>query len=327
MKVLVVQLNRIGDLILITPLLKILKENYPGAEIHFLSGRRNYDVANNHPLIDKTYKYKKDPISLAKLIIELKFNKYDIWIDPRDHESSEGTFLARIGRAKIKIGFNTPGSKVFTHSMQSDSELSGLHYTKRILTALEHLDLTADDNKPVLYVAPESEEYLDKYLAQGSIKKYYCLNISSNGPDRFWPADNWIEFINSIDNRNNEIVLISMPEDLDSAERIKDNCDNIHIFRSKSIIDIFSLVSRSEAVITVDTSIVHIASAFNKPILALYVNLQNFYSQYLPLSENYRVVFSPEDGDPISDIPVEDVVNNYASLQLALFHPPEETKD
>ena len=92
------------------------------------------------------------------------------------------------------------------------------------------------------------------------------------------------------------------------------------------IIEIFSLVSRAEAVITVDTSIVHIASAFNKPILALYVNLQNFYSQYLPLSDNYRVVTSPGEGDPISKIPVEDVVNNYVSLQLALHQSPGEAR-
>jgi ADP-heptose:LPS heptosyltransferase len=318
MKIMVVQVNRIGDLILITPLLKALKDKYAGAEIHFLAGRKNFDVADNHPLIDRTYVYRKDPLSIIKLIFQIRFNKYDIWIDPRDHESYEGNFLAGIARAKMKIGFNAPGSSVFTHPMKSDSELSGLHYTTRVLTALEHLDKTSSDNRPLLYVTPDSEKYLDRYLEQANTNKYYCLNISSNGPDRSWSDDKWIEFISAIDTKNHDLIIISMPEDFTSAEQIINNCSGVHLFKSRSIIDIFSLVNRSEMVITVDTSIVHIASAFNKPVLALYVNLQNFYSQYLPLSEFYRIVTSPEEGDPIKKIPVEDVINNYVSLQLAI---------
>jgi ADP-heptose:LPS heptosyltransferase len=318
MKIMVVQVNRIGDLILITPLLKALKDKYAGAEIHFLAGRKNYDVAYNHPLIDRTYVYRKDPFSIIKLILQLRLKKFDMWIDPRDHESSEGTFLARIAWAKIKIGFNAPGSSVFTHPMKSDSELSGLHYTTRVLTALEHLGETSPDNRPVLYVAPDSEEYLNNYLEQVNTNKYYCLNISSNGPDRSWPYDKWIEFVDAIDTKNHDLIIISMPEDFTSAEHIINNRSGVHLFKSRSIIDIFSLVNRSEMVITVDTSIVHIASAFNKPVLALYVNLQNFYSQYLPLSDIYRIVTSTEEGDPVSKIPVEDVINNYVSLQLAI---------
>ncbi len=323
MKILIVQLNRIGDLILITPLLKALKEKYKGCEIHFLAGRKNYDVALNHPLIDKALIYRKDPISLIKLFLQLRFSKYDVWIDPRDHESSEGWLLALAARAEVKIGFNAPGKKTYTHAMKSDRELSGLHYTTRVLTALEYLDIKTEDNKPVLYVTPDSEQYLDKFLAENNISKYCCLNISANGPDRYWQTEKWIEFINRIDKKGNEIVLVSLPGDLNSAEQIKRSCDNVHIFNSRSIIDIFSLVNRTACVITVDTSIVHIASAFNKPILALYVNLQNFYSQYLPLSETYRIVFSPEEGAPINKIPVEDAVNKYVSLQLALSSPSE----
>lgn len=318
MKILVVQLNRIGDLILLTPMLKALKEKYREGDIHFLAGRKNFDVADNHPLIDKTYTYKKNPVSIIMLIAQLRLNKYDIWIDPRDHESSEGNFLARMVNAKTRIGFNPPGSKVFTHSMKSDSELTGLHYTTRALTALEHLNINSVENKPVLYVTPGSEVYVDQFLSGSSINKYYCLNISANGPDRYWQPDKWMEFINSIDTKDNEIVLVSLPTDIDSAEHIRESCKNVHVFKSRSIIDIFSLISRSEMVITVDTSIVHIASAFNKPVLALYVNLQNFYSQYSPLSENYRVIMSPKDGDPVSEISVEDVINKYVSLQLAL---------
>lgn len=317
MKILVVQLNRIGDLILLTPMMKTLKEKYPEGDIHFLAGRKNFDVADNHPLIDKTYTYKKDPVSIIKLIAQLRLNKYDIWIDPRDHESSEGNFLARMVNAKIKIGFNPPGSKVFTHSMKSDSELTGLHYTTRALTALEHLNINSVENKPVLYVTPGSEVYVDQFLSGSNINKYYCLNISANGPDRYWRPDKWIEFINSIDTRNYQIVLVSLQNDTGTAEHIRKNCKNVRVFKSRSIIDIFSLISRSEMVITVDTSIVHIASAFNKPVLALYVNLQNFYSQYSPLSENYRVIMSPKDGNPVSEISVEDVINKYVSLQLA----------
>ena len=63
----VVQLNRIGDFILLTPMLIVLKEKYPEADIHFLAGRKNFDVAYNHPLVDKTYRVSSSLVTWTHL--------------------------------------------------------------------------------------------------------------------------------------------------------------------------------------------------------------------------------------------------------------------
>jgi len=67
-------------------------------------------------------------------------------------------------------------------------------------------------------------------------------------------------------------------------------------FKSRNIIDIVSLVSRSEFVMSPDTAIVHIAAAFNRPIFALYSGLDVFYNKFYPLSDVFTSVRA-ESGD------------------------------
>ncbi|MGA2296363.1 MAG: lipopolysaccharide heptosyltransferase family protein, partial [FCB group bacterium] len=85
MKILIVQLGRIGDMILATPMFRAVREKYPDAEIHVLAGKHNFFVINNNPRIDKIYIHKKNPFNIIKNILALKKEKYDYWLDAKDH--------------------------------------------------------------------------------------------------------------------------------------------------------------------------------------------------------------------------------------------------
>jgi ADP-heptose:LPS heptosyltransferase len=74
-------------------------------------------------------------------------------------------------------------------------------------------------------------------------------------------------------------------------------------------------VKRVDLVLTVDTSIVHLAAAFDRPIVALYIRVYPAYTLFQPRSTRQRVV-AAEPGAPMSSIPVEQVAAAYRQLTV-----------
>jgi len=54
-RICIVQLGRIGDLLLITPLFSALKAANPHSELHLLAGRNNYKIVEGNPFIDRAW--------------------------------------------------------------------------------------------------------------------------------------------------------------------------------------------------------------------------------------------------------------------------------
>ena len=108
MKILIVQIGRIGDMVLTTPMFRAIAEYLPAAEIHVLTSPRGFPVIDNNPRITKRLLYTKDLLSLPRTIARLRAEEFDVWIDPKDHPSGEGSVLASWSGASSKIGFDKP---------------------------------------------------------------------------------------------------------------------------------------------------------------------------------------------------------------------------
>jgi ADP-heptose:LPS heptosyltransferase len=65
-------------------------------------------------------------------------------------------------------------------------------------------------------------------------------------------------------------------------------------YKTNTILDVAALISQLDLIITPDTSIVHIASAFNKPVVTIHENNQDSYQLFSPVSNLNKTVFSPK---------------------------------
>ena len=71
MRICIVQLGRIGDLILLTPMLVAIKNKYPDCQIDFLVGPSNYPVIKDNPLIERVIINKKTPFGIISTLYKL----------------------------------------------------------------------------------------------------------------------------------------------------------------------------------------------------------------------------------------------------------------
>lgn len=316
MKILILMLGRIGDIILSTPFIKLLKNKFPDSEIDLICSKHNYQILMNNPNISNLIIYSKKFGYHFSILLRLISNKYDLYIDPKDHYSTESYIFSRIVRAKTKIGFVKEKRNNFHFKISQESPLRTQHFSLRVMQPFNYLEIEIPKipPKPILYENNSSRKYVDEFLQKIPTENIKIqINISASKQIRIWDMINWQKVIDNFKNNNNISFIITY--ELKHKElAIALSGENIYKFNSRNISDIVSIVSKCNIVISPDTSIVHIASAFNKPIIALYTsNDQNFVS-FAPLSDINFPLFPPNESGDINQISVKMVVNKLKNV-------------
>lgn len=311
--------GRAGDFILTTPLFNAIKEFSPETQLTVITGPRAAELARYHPAIDRTLILDATPGSLARLLLGLRRSRFDLWIDPKDHGSRNSALIATLARAERKIGFNGEWLKPFDLPLSATAE-TGLHFSEQALLPLGPAGIPAPGVPRIsLGLSPESERWADGQLHPGEWT--VLVNISAGSTQRFWPVSEWARLLPVIAAfRPARFLLSSAPEDAAQAEWLEREAvrQNVPIRRlpRASLLDLAALVKQVDLVLTVDTSIVHLAAAFDRPIVALYLRVYPAYTRFQPRSTRQRVV-AAEPGAPMSSIAVEQVAAAYSQLSLA----------
>jgi len=294
-------------MILTTPLFSGLKKIFPESEIHVLTSKVNNSIAARDENVSGTIIYKKNFISVLKLISKLKQMKFDLWIDTKDEYSSTSKTLLKFGRFEKSLGFNTR-EKLFDISLQE--YVKGGHTVDINLSPIVYFNSGTDlkQFKPSVSI-PEVVSKKYSNIFGGKERKRILINLSAGAENRYWKTENWLELMHSIDEVN-DIFMISDFKDRHLAEKIEKNykSGNLLYLHASNIFEVAEIVRSSDVIVTPDTSIVHLASCFNKPIAAMFHNVEWVLKRYAPLSDTSRVIIS-KDKDSISDVKVSDVVS------------------
>ena len=318
MKIAIVQLGRIGDLVLVTSAIKQIKQKYPNSKIYFIAGSANCFILENNPDIEQILIFDKNPLKLISFLIKLKSIKFDYYIDPKDHFSTESRIIARIANVKTKIGFNgenNKNKKIFDIGIASNFENQHLHFVERIKNTLEPLGIsTVGMPLPYIFIDEISQKVADDFLHSNDISKFILINISASNINKMWLPEKWIELINLLksDNAQNvrKIVILSDALHFDTVEKICSET-NIILFPPSKLMIASALISRADLLISPDTSLIHIASAFDIPVIALTANDRKNIIKFYPLSSKKEVVLAKNENDIVGKVEVNDVWEAY----------------
>jgi len=311
LKVLFTQLGRIGDMILATPIFEALKNKYPDVKIHVLASSHNHLILKNNPNINKVLVYDKKPLNTFSLIIKLVNGKYDYLIDPKDHFSSESKYIAKLVNAEKKIGFNSKKDKVFDIAVKPHNK--GIHYTTICFQALKELGIEPPEVVacPKLYLNRKSEFYVNEFIEHNNLDDYILINISASHQSKMWAIENWIDVARYLINKKQKIVLSFAPTESDEAKELFKKVPELIVFTSRNLDDVLSIINRCKLTITVDTSVVHISAAFDKPVLVLIKSIADTLNKFAPLNTIKELVITSEN---LNSIKSEELIVAYEKL-------------
>lgn len=290
-RILIIQTAFIGDVILATPLIEKLKRFYPDADIDFLLRKGNESLLKNHPKLNKVLIWDKKKAkynALLKLSRQIRKNDYDVLVNLQRFASSG--FLTTSSNAKMKIGFNkNPFSFSFTHKFPHIIDKK-MHEVDRNLSLIEHLT-DKSFQRPVLY--PSAADY--KKVAPYQSSPYFCIAPASVWFTKQYPEEKWVELIDRL-HPDRRIYLLGAPSDIELCASIqrKSTHGNIHILAGElSLLQSAALMEGAQMNYTNDSAPLHIASAMNAPVTAIFLSTIPEFG-FGPLSDNSHIVQTKE---------------------------------
>jgi ADP-heptose:LPS heptosyltransferase len=137
----------------------------------------------------------------------------------------------------------------------------------RYFMAVDHLGVTNDNLGLDFFIPKQDEINLEDHHIEPDFIAYA---IGAQFATKKLPTDKIIELLNKIDKT---IVLLGGPSDIQDARKITEHCRNaVNLCGDLNLNQSSSVLKQASKVISHDTGLMHIASAFKKPIISIWGN-------------------------------------------------------
>lgn len=278
-KFLIIRFSSIGDIVLTTPVIRCLKEQVENAEVHYLTKPQFSSVLKNNPYIDKLHILKED---LNSTISDLKNEDFNYIIDL--HHNLR-TLRIKQKLNKIAFSFDKLNIKKWLIVNFKINKLPNIHIVDRYLKTLELFDVNNDD-KGLDYFIDESEKVNIKEFPKKFHDGYVALVIGAKHETKKLPENKLLELVGKI---KRPIILLGGNEDYENGEILtKDNSNIFNTCGQYSINQSASLIEQSDIVISHDTGLMHIASAYKKKTISIWGNTIPEFGMHPYLPSNFK---------------------------------------
>ena len=282
-KFLIIRFSSIGDIVLTTPVIRCLKQQYPDAEVHYVTKKSNKTLLENNPYIDKVFVLEN---GLNKTIKKLQSERYDYVIDL--HNNLRTTII------KIRLGvksfsFDKLNLQKWILVKFKKNLMPNVHIVDRYMETVEFLGVK-NDNKGLDYFMPEKDEIPLDWLPENFRNGYAVYAIGGQHETKKLPLYKMIQLCQTI---KLPLVLIGGKEDFKMGEKlisaiclptseIFNTCGKCNLNQSAS------LIQNSKIVYTHDTGMMHVASALKKKVISIWGNTVPEFGMY-PYQTDFEV--------------------------------------
>jgi ADP-heptose:LPS heptosyltransferase len=280
-KILIIRFSSIGDIVLTTPIIRCAKRQLHKAEIHFVTKEAFKSVVEHNPYIDKLHTFKKD---ISELYKTLQAENYDVLIDLH--------YNLRSYRLKQKLKVQSYSfDKINTRKFLAvNFKMLGLlpdkHIVDRYFETVKPLGIENDWKGLDYFIDPKEEIQVAQHFFNGVKQRFIALVIGGSYYTKKIPINKLREICGKA---KLPIIALGGKEDKAIGDELKkefpaliNTCGQFSINQSASIIQ------QAEWVITSDTGMMHIATAFQKKVISVWGNtIPEFgMAPYSPQPEN-----------------------------------------
>jgi ADP-heptose:LPS heptosyltransferase len=292
-RILALQLKRIGDLVLTTPALRALRTTWPDA--HITLGV----MGGNAPLLAAI------PFAQSGIIFgrgrgwtpwqQVLTGGWDMCFDFTGNDRS--ALATALSRARKRVGFEWMRRnrlRALAYNVWCPSKVREVH------TARHYLDLVAavvpgvpDDLSPQLVLPAAAAEQ----------PPYALIHPGTARPEKHWLPERWGEVAAHLRSVHGlKTIFTCGPQEAERAHVAAvpktEGLENSEIRYPKDLISLATLVAGARLVISCDTAVVHLAAAFRVPQIALFGPTNPFH--WRPMHERAVVISAAQPEAPLN---------------------------
>lgn len=326
---LIIRTDLIGDFILTTPLIRETRNNFPKANIVLICSPAAYELAKTCPYVNEIYVYNGTFVNASisfTLINMLQFcynnlwfnedgsiKQYKIALSPQYGSMSfDPVLLSYLSGSEMRVGYGSnPGFNYTQHEdnpeeskfmWQSNSfidkylltddvniPINTVHEVDKHLYLLQYLHLPINSRNLELWI-----NETDKTVANSlpKLKRLIAVGLGAGSPHRIYNIKKYEYILNQIKDDNTEIVLLGGFKEKD----YKINVPCINLINKLNLRETAAVIQRCNMFIGHDSSLMHMAATYNKPIILIHREARNFIQQYKALLSGVAR-FRPYYGD------------------------------
>lgn len=270
MRIACFHLNQIGDLVFSLPALKCIRDAFPDAHVTSVVRPSAVELLEDAGLVDEVLVrsggFRGRKIRLARRLAVRRFDLAVVF-----SQSAECAILAYLSRAPRRVGFVNTSLGIlltrrapFTHPPSVENNL-------RLVEACE-IAVTTRDYVHLLRPSAECVGRADRKLVQAGIAdddRIVALSPGTSGRRRVkeWTDDGFAMVARHLVGKGLRVVVIGTV----AAEGITRGCPEvIDLSGRTSLGEAAAILARSEALVSVDSGILHLAAAVGTKVVGLY---------------------------------------------------------
>jgi heptosyltransferase-2 len=271
-KILIVRIGNIGDVLFVTPTIRKLRKVFKDARIDILTSPQGRVVVERNPYLNNIFIYRKFHkierwFKKRRLRGELLRNNYDLCI-VFESNLEYTKFAHEVAPQALRIGVASEFAKKFLHKTEEFSySCHALENYLGIISKLLDIKLADDDYN------------MDFFFEEKTNNTLYGKNIfiihsscSSYLPSKAWEIGKFAKVARYLTHRGFSVFITGAAADKEPKlllEELKNEKD-VHNFTGKNLFEAAGLIKQSCGVVCLDTGILHISRALNKPVICLF---------------------------------------------------------
>jgi ADP-heptose:LPS heptosyltransferase len=324
--ILILRYDALGDLVLTTPIIRVLKARKPSLVIGVAGSKKNLDLIHADPDVDHRYTFiQKSNEGVWRAIKQAREIKWDVIINLVYNDKTRGAIIARlINPDAIRITAIRKSSADYSKLYSIVGSRPPLRPPTPMLeqflatlTQAVDLEIKAEEKQPSLKLEAAIIEEVRSAVASrhstADTSRLLVLNTSSSELFREWGFENAWELSLQLSRAYPELLILwtGAPDKREELLQFFETHQEAKIgyFETKTPSHLAVLIGESVLVVSPDTSIVHIASAMRKSVVGLFMETNEF----LPYGVACRVL-TPKQDQALRTILVEDVMTAASEL-------------
>ena len=309
-RILIVRLSAIGDVVRVLPALHSLRDVYPDAQIDWVVEKKSKDIITGHPALDTVIVFERasgwieSTRQFWQVCRTVRANKYDMVLD--FHGILKSGIITGFSGASDRYGFAPPRSQELSYLFTNHKTKLGGEVVNRMHENLALCEQFHPGHKSLdvtMHIPEDADESIEEFFEESfhGAKFVVAMHVPVDRPEKQWPLKNFARLSDALlsDGRF-EVLMTYGPGQLDQVVEVLEHTKREPVIapQTNSLKQYMALIRRSDLYFGGDTGPMHIASALDVPVVAVFGGTDP--RQHATLRVPFTVL-TPDSSEPEED--------------------------